>query len=210
VTEFSAEYVSFGFPKGKGKEMAMKKVRLKSLGFALVLAAVGLCSFLGGMLATQSAGTTPAAVVHTSSMDWARSVGYLKDSTDPKAEIPQAEFMKMVMEVYGEKQGGLRVPTGAENHWASEYYALAQAKGVIDCSCEIKPDFPLTLKEAAKFVMLGINRKGNQQVVSWEQVESWAKPAGDAEQNITYEQAASLIRKMDDVYIEKEWKVEGI
>ncbi|WP_245553075.1 hypothetical protein [Brevibacillus massiliensis] len=174
-----------------------------------MLVIIAAVSFCGGMLVSGKY-ETGTAFADKGDVEWARSVGYIKDSIDPKAEIPQAEFMKMVMEEYGEKQGGLRVPTGAENHWASEYYALAQAKGVIDCSCQIKPDFPLTLKEAAKFVMLGINRKGNEQVVSWEEVESWAKPAGDAEQNITYEQAASLIRKMDDIYTEKEWKVEGI
>ncbi|UFJ40225.1 hypothetical protein LOK74_19650 [Brevibacillus humidisoli] len=162
----------------------------------VVLALVILCSFLVGFWSGNADPASP--VMERSDLEWAQEQGYLKAGIESEKQITQAEFLNGVMKRYGEWQTGLTVPKGAENHWAADVYALAKGKGVIDCSCQIKPDEPITTDEAVKFVMLAINTKANKQLTNFEEVQSWIKQDGEA--LVTYQDAATLIRKMDELY----------
>ncbi|MBO8165401.1 MAG: hypothetical protein H0Z34_17080 [Brevibacillus sp.] len=163
---------------------------------------VGILFFTAGVLVTQAAAHWELAprVFSLSDVAWAAEAGYLTEtkSNQPDKMISQAEFLHMVMKRYGEQQPGLTVPKGAENHWAADVYALAKAKGVVDCSCQIKPDEPITTDEAVKLIMLGINTKANKQLTTFEEVKGWIRQ--DAEALVTYQDAATLIRKMDEMY----------
>ncbi|NGQ96206.1 hypothetical protein G3578_13650 [Brevibacillus sp. SYP-B805] len=164
----------------------------------ITLGAVGALCLVGGLYAART-------VAH-SDTDWAPSVGYAASAAEAGEPITQAAFLKMVMTVYAAKEKGVFVPHGAENHWAAGIYATAKKEGLIDCSCQIKPDEPLTVEEAARFVMKGINRKADKQLVQIDEVKGWVKSA-DPKSPLTYGDAATLIRKFQDTiqpYVSKE------
>ncbi|MBO8163929.1 MAG: hypothetical protein H0Z34_09475 [Brevibacillus sp.] len=163
------------------------------MAFLVIL--VALLSFGGGYIVASKGILTST---ESTDLEWAQSQGFLQEGVNPDQQITQAEFLNGVMRRYGEWQTGLAVPRGAENHWAADVYALAKGKGVVDCSCQIKPDEPITTDEAVKFVMLGVNTKANKQLTSFEEVKSWIKQDGEA--LVTYQDAATLIRKMDELY----------
>ena len=175
-------------PSVKGQEMKL----LKWAALALLV----LCAFLFGFLSSSVDSASPGSAA--SDLEWAQGQGFLKEGVEPDKPITQAEFLNGVMKRYGEWQTGLAVPRGAENHWAADVYALAKGKGVVDCSCQIKPDEPITTEEAVKFIMLGINSKANKPLTSFEEVQSWIRQDGEA--LVTYQDAATLIRKMDGLY----------
>ncbi|GAA4720449.1 hypothetical protein [Brevibacillus fulvus] len=163
----------------------------------MYLALVGgvLCFASGYGLASGDLGQLPSAFAISTQTDleWAVSKGYFNASPNANQRITQAEFLKMLITEYDAKEKGVIVPHGAENHWAAEYYATAKKEGLIDCSCKIKPDQPLTTEEASRFVTAGINRKANTALVKVDEIASWLPKK--KEEAITYGDAAAIVRK---------------
>ncbi len=167
----------------------------------VLVTALAAFSFLGGLAVARGGMlATTAAAAPQSDVEWAQQQGYIPAGVRDSQPITQAEFLNAVMKRYGEQQTGLVVPKGAEGHWAANVYALAKAKGVVDCGCQIKPNDPVSLKQAAKFVMLAINTKAKQPLATIDGVKGWIIRKQSDDQVITYEEAATLIRKMDEVY----------
>lgn len=130
------------------------------------------------------------------------SKGYISSAENAEKPITQARFLQMVMAEYQAAENGLIVPSGAENHWASGIYATAKKEGLIDCSCQIKPDETITAKEAAKFVMLSINQKAGANLVTLEEVQSWTDRDKD-DGLLDNHTAAALVQKMNEIFREK-------
>jgi len=139
----------------------------------------------------------------SSSIEWAKGSGHLKKDVQAEQKIKQADFLKMVMTIYDAKEQGVYVPQGAENHWAAQYYATAKQEGIIDCGCQIKPNLTLTIEEASKFVVNAINLKSQKAVMKITDVYKWLPDPKDTESPLTNEQAAILVKKLNEVLEEK-------
>jgi hypothetical protein len=171
-----------------------RKAKNNLISFALSV----IASIVFVMAGTASSDDAFASL-QQSDLDWAVSKGFVAPGVKPEQEITQADFLRMVMTQYQSEKQGVVVPPGAENHWAAPYYATAKQEGLIDCSCQIKPERGITLVEAAKIVMLGINRKANKPLLSMSEVQNWV--AGkEAKSTVTYQDASVLLRKMSEVY----------
>lgn len=166
-------------------------MRMKKSNMLMLAVIVGLLGCAGVVYAAQTA-------VPATDWEWARQAGYVSADDVPEQPITQAQFLQMVMQTYGAKESGVTVPKGAENHWAAGYYATAKQEGIIDCSCQIKPDKAMTAQEAAKFVMLGINRKSTSRMVTIDDVQNWIPKKDRQDSPVTYHDAAAFIRKMDE------------
>ncbi|WP_232697948.1 hypothetical protein [Brevibacillus daliensis] len=180
------------------------KKRLQTFYFIGGLLLTALLAFMGGMWGASAKvfDSAPAGAYGTA-WDWAIAKELVKKGDEQKQMVTQAEFLKMVVEIGKVPTAEGPVPTEVEDHWASSIYATAKANGVIDCSCQIKPDGELTEREAAKFVMLALNGKWNKPIITLEAVEGWVAENGSgvnlqADQNqLTKEQAMELVYRMD-------------
>jgi len=133
---------------------------------------------------------------------WAQEAGYFSPQVKAGETPSQAEFLQAVMKRVNPPEKGVIVPAGAENHWAAGIYATAKKVGIIDCSCQIKPDMTITLEEGARFVMLAVNLQANQLLVDQEQILKKWQAVPEMKQTLTYQDAATLIRQLHG-YLEK-------
>ncbi len=167
----------------------------------LLLILVSFCSFTGGVVMAN--GVKLPLVLSEKLLDdkeWAVSTGLVSAEVAWSQSPSQAEFLKRLITVYKPAQQGVIVPKGAENHWAAPYYATAKSEGLIDCSCQIKPDESITYQEASKFIMRAINKKAGKELVKLEEVQAWVKHAGDVTTPVTNLEAVTFLRKMDGVF----------
>ncbi|MGO0063742.1 hypothetical protein ACTID9_27725 [Brevibacillus fluminis] len=157
-------------------------------------------SFVGGLLASKAEEVVDIGDLSPQSdMQWAMEKGFLDSGLQEKDPITQAAFIKMLVLAYAPKEIGLIVPTGAENHWAAPYYATAKKEGIIGCSCIIKPDSPLSVKEAADLVTQAVThaRKGDIGV-GVNEIAGWIRKQNQEENQINVKESAGLIRKMEE------------
>lgn len=179
----------------KSGNVAMRNKRVLIL---LIVIAVSLVSFIGGVMAA-SMPEMLLPVFERTDVEWAQDKGFMSGSIKEEGNPTQAEFLQMVVKVFGSEIKGGMVPKGAENHWASKVYATAKAEGMIDCSCQIKPDQSITTKEAAKFILLALNGKAKKQITSLEEVQGWIERKADEKTPVTYQDGAKMIRKMHEL-----------
>lgn len=154
-------------------------------------------SFVGGLLASKAEEVVDISdLLPKSDVEWAVEKGFLASEPDEKEAITQAAFIKMLVMAYAPKEKGVIVPPGAENHWAAPFYATAKKEGIIGCSCIIKPDSLVTVKEAADLVKQAITRAGDGEAEKRE-VEKWINKQKEEENQINVKESAGLIRKME-------------
>ncbi|RNB81990.1 hypothetical protein EDM56_24300 [Brevibacillus fluminis] len=155
-------------------------------------------SFVGGLLASKAEEIVDIGDLSPQSdMQWAMEKGFLDSGLQEKDPITQAMFIKMLVLAYGPKENGLIVPQGAENHWAAPYYATAKKEGIIGCSCIIKPDSPLSVKEAADLVTQAVMHASEGDIGANE-VAGWTGKQNQEENQINVKESAGLIRKMEE------------
>ncbi len=167
------------------------------LKWIIVLSVVATIYLAGSVFAAREA--TPTQ----SDIGWARAHGFLAGQVEEEEKIRQADFLKMVMTIYEAGKQGVFVPPGAENHWAAAYYATAKQEGIIDCGCQIKPNMTLSVEEAAKFVVNAANMKSGIELVKIGDVIKWVPNFGNSDVQMTNGQAATMIRKMGELFDEK-------
>ena len=174
---------------------------LKKWTWSMRVLALGVLLFIGGMVVGKAEAFFGAARVENAPTDveWAQAKGFLPKEVKQEVAITQAEFVKIVMEEYGDTQENpLFFVKKMENHWARPYYSAAKSHGLIPCSCVIKPDEPMTLAEAAELVMYAVNDKANENVVGIQNVQEWTGRTDiTGVKPVTYVEAAKMIREMD-------------
>lgn len=179
----------------------MKQMIAGTSTFRRWIVAVLICilSFVGGLLASKAEEVVDIGDMwQKSDIKWAEEKGFLTKGLTEKEPITQAEFMKMLVLAFAPKENGIIVPPGAENHWAAPFYATAKKEGIIGCSCIIKPDSLITVKEAANLVIQAIAHSGSSDSVGTNEVEKWINKQNEAENQINVKESARLIRKMEE------------
>ena len=183
-------------------------------GLVVVIGMMCLFSFLTGAVAAQR--NVVGAIFEKSELEWAQEKGLFDETVKDDAFPTQAVFLTAVMKVYGDTKAHEGYTFNKiKGHPAADIYSAGKANGLIPCSCVIKPDQPMTLREAADFIMRGINRKSGEVMVGIQDVTAWAgRSDGDEERNITYKESSLLLRKMEEIFtqrnlIKKEVDVHG-
>ncbi len=170
-----------------------------------------LFSFMGGVLGAGAQEFWPFKERTITAWKWAVNEKIIpvdkRGLAEAKATIKQGEFLQMIVQVAKLSGQEGEVPIGAENHPAAPAYAAAKAHGIIDCSCQIKPDGELSRDEAAKFIMMTVNGITNQSTLSLENAKNWffsnsmAKAKPENEQSISLEQAVDALYQMNQLLL---------
>lgn len=168
----------------------------------LIFASLGMVlSFAGGIVVANGNFSAAISQKMLGDEEWAKAAGLISANTTVEQKLTQAEFLKMLMNIYKPKKQGVIVPKGAENHWAAPHYATAKQEGLIDCSCQITPDKEISFQDTTKFVMRAINKKTEKDTVTLEEVQAWGKHAGDVNTPVSVGEALVLLRNMDGLMV---------
>lgn len=166
----------------------------------IVVALICFFSFVGGLLASKAEEVVEIrGLWQQTDMEWARENNLVESGMDETKAITQAEFLKMLIVAYAPKEEGFIVPLGAENHWAAGFYATAKKEGIIGCSCIIKPDSTITVKEAVDFVVQAITHSERGKSLGQEEVRERLAGKNKGGNQITVKESAGLIRKMEEM-----------
>ncbi|QOS98251.1 hypothetical protein JNUCC42_17245 [Brevibacterium sp. JNUCC-42] len=191
----------------------MNKSFWKRYSVVLWVMVTAIFSFMGGVWGVQAQEMWPFTERTNTAWEWGAQEKLIPIENQILADvkskrIKQGEFLQMIVKVAKLPGEEGEVPAGAENHPSAPAYAAAKANGVIDCSCQIKPDGELSRREAAKFIMMTVNGRTNQSTLSLESVEGWflndslAKRQPVNEQNISIEQAVDALYRMNQLLLQ--------
>ncbi|WP_139491025.1 hypothetical protein [Brevibacillus dissolubilis] len=163
--------------------------RKRSVGKWVLLVAVTMLSFACGSVVTSlwygsegsgyGVGIDSVFANGSAEMAWVRLHGLTWGEEQLHEPITQAEFLRIVLMTLKIPETPGATPKGAENHKAASIYATAKAHQLIDCSCQIKPDEPITAEEAARFIMLGVNGREKRQVLGLRDAVAWVSWSDD-------------------------------
>ena len=181
--------------------MGARNIPFGKKSVIFLVLAIAFLSFIGGVMAVGKMPVDLSSVFEDkqTDMEWARGKGYIASSAIEEANPTQAEFLKMVMTSFGDVKDHPEFAVAkVKGHWAEAIYSSGKANSVISCSCEIKPDQTITVREASDFVVRAINKMAGKQVVGFLNIEQLLpQKEGGYKRSITFGDAATIIRELD-------------